>query len=207
MINYKQAQKILIKAIDLFINYGFKSVTMDDIASEMHISKKTIYSHFNNKTELVEASTYQVFDTISKGITCICALHKNPIEELYEIKKYVMVHLKNEKTSPHYQLCKYYPEINDALKKKQFELIQDCVVDNFKRGLKLGLYRTNINVDFVSRIYFIGITGTKDENIFPTELFSKKELMNSFLEYHLRGIITGEGLNTLNQIIKKNNNE
>ena len=48
-------EKILIKAIDLFINYGFKSVTMDDIASEMHISKKTIYSHFNNKTELVEA--------------------------------------------------------------------------------------------------------------------------------------------------------
>jgi hypothetical protein len=194
---YVLKEKILIKAIDLFINYGFKSVTMDDIASEMHISKKTIYSHFNNKTKLVKASTYQVFDTISKGINSICTLHKNPIEELYEIKKYVMVHLKNEKTSPHYQLCKYYPEINDALKKKMFELIQACVVDNFKRGLKLGLYRTNINVDFVS----------KDENIFPSELFSKKELMNSFLEYHLRGIITREGLNALNQIIKKNHNE
>jgi len=200
-------EKILQKAIDLFINYGFKSVTMDDIASEMHISKKTIYSHFNNKTQLVEAASYHVFETISHGINCICALHKNPIEELYEIKKYVMVHLKNEKSSPQYQLCKYYPEINDSLKKKQFELMQGCIVDNFKRGLELGLYRTNINVDFVSRIYFLGITGIKDENLFPSELFTKKELMDSFLEYHLRGIITREGLNTLNQIIKNNNNE
>ncbi|MBT3588907.1 MAG: TetR/AcrR family transcriptional regulator [Flavobacteriaceae bacterium] len=200
-------EKILQKTIDLFINYGFKSVTMDDIASEMHISKKTIYSHFNNKTELVKASSFQMFDAISKGIKCICSLHKNPIEELYEIKKYVMVHLKNEKTSPHYQLCKYYPEINDALKKKHFELIQGCIVDNFNRGLKLGLYRTNINVEFVARIYFAGKTGIKDENLFPTKSFPKKELMDRFLEYHLRGIITSEGLNTLNQIIKKNNNE
>ena len=44
---------------------------MDDIASEMHISKKTIYSHFNNKTELVKASSFQMFDAISKGIKCI----------------------------------------------------------------------------------------------------------------------------------------
>ena len=57
-------EKILQKAIELFINYGFKSVTMDDIASEMHISKKTIYSHFSNKTQLVEAASFQVFETI-----------------------------------------------------------------------------------------------------------------------------------------------
>ena len=196
-------EKILQKAIDLFINYGFKSVTMDDIASEMHISKKTIYSHFNNKTELVEAASFKVFENISHGINCICALNKNPIEELYEIKKFVMVHLKNEKTSPHYQLCKYYPEINASLKTKQFELMQGCVVDNFKRGIDLGLFRTNLNVEFVSRIYFLGITGTKDETLFPSELFTKKELMDSFLEYHLRGIITKEGYKTLNQIIKQ----
>lgn len=198
-------EKILQKTIDLFINYGFKSVTMDDIASEMHISKKTIYSHFNNKTELVKASSFQMFDAISKGIKCICSLHKNPIEELYEIKKYVMVHLKNEKTSPHYQLCKYYPEINDSLKKKQFELMQSCVVNNFERGIEMGLYRTNLSEEFVSRIYFLGITGIKDENLFPTKVFTKTEIMDDFLEYHLRGIITKEGLHTLNKILKNNN--
>jgi hypothetical protein len=185
-------EKILKKAIDLFINFGFKSVTMDDIASEMHISKKTIYSHFNNKTKLVEAATFCVFETISSEINSICELQKNPIEELYEIKKSVMLHLKNEKTSPHYQLCKYYPEINDSLKKKQFELMQSCVVNNFERGIEMGLYRTNL-------------TGIKDENLFPTKVFTKTEIMDDFLEYHLRGIITKEGLHTLNKILKNNN--
>ena len=197
-------EKILKKAIDLFINFGFKSVTMDDIASEMHISKKTIYSHFNNKTKLVEAATFCVFETISNEINCICELQKNPIEELYEIKKSVMLHLKNEKTSPHYQLCKYYPEINESLKKKQFELMQACVVNNFERGIEMGLYRTNLNEEFVSRIYFLGITGIKDENLFPTNVFTKTKIMDNFLEYHLRGIITKEGLYTLNTIIKNN---
>ena len=200
-------EKILKKAIDLFINFGFKSVTMDDIASEMHISKKTIYSHFNNKTKLVEAATFCVFETISNEINCICELQKNPIEELYEIKKSVMLHLKNEKTSPHYQLCKYYPEINESLKKKQFELMQACVVNNFERGIEMGLYRTNLNEEFVSRIYFLGITGIKDENLFPTNVFTKTKIMDNFLEYHLRGIITKEGLYTLNTIIKNNKNE
>ena len=198
-------KKILKKAIDLFINFGFKSVTMDDIASEMHISKKTIYSHFNNKTKLVEAATFCVFETISSEINSICELQKNPIEELYEIKKSVMLHLKNEKTSPHYQLCKYYPEINDSLKKKQFELMQSCVVNNFERGIEMGLYRTNLSEEFVSRIYFLGITGIKDENLFPTKVFTKTEIMDDFLEYHLRGIITKEGLHTLNKILKNNN--
>ena len=200
-------EKILKKAIDLFLNFGFKSLTMDDIASEMHISKETIYSHFNNKTKLVEAATFCVFETISNEINCICELQKNPIEELYEIKKSVMLHLKNEKTSPHYQLCKYYPEINESLKKKQFELMQACVVNNFERGIEMGLYRTNLNEEFVSRIYFLGITGIKDENLFPTNVFTKTKIMDNFLEYHLRGIITKEGLYTLNTIIKNNINE
>ena len=116
-----------------------------------------------------------------------------------------MLHLKNEKTSPHYQLCKYYPEINDSLKKKQFELMQSCVVNNFERGIEMGLYRTNLSEEFVSRIYFLGITGIKDENLFPTKVFTKTEIMDDFLEYHLRGIITKEGLHTLNKILKNNN--
>ncbi|MGI9550098.1 MAG: TetR/AcrR family transcriptional regulator, partial [Aurantibacter sp.] len=101
--------KILEKATELFLNLGFKSVTMDDLAREMGISKKTIYSHFENKTHLVEACTLHLFNTISQGIDYICSLGKNPIEELYEIKKFAMLHLKDEKSSPQYQLQKYYP--------------------------------------------------------------------------------------------------
>ena len=88
-------EKILIGASDLFLTYGFKSVTMDDIANKLGISKKTIYLHFENKTKLVEATTMYLFECISEGINDICALEKNPIEENYSIKQIIMEHLKD----------------------------------------------------------------------------------------------------------------
>ena len=90
-------EKILLKSAEMFLTLGFKSVTMDDIAHELGCSKKTIYQHFENKTKLVEATTLHVFEVISHGINCICALEKNPIEEIYDIKHFVMDHLKDEK--------------------------------------------------------------------------------------------------------------
>jgi len=197
-------EKILEKATDLFLNLGFKSVTMDDLANEMGISKKTIYAHYDNKTKLVEESTDHLFETISHGIDYICALHKNPIEELYEIKKFVMLHLKDEKSSPQYQLQKYYPKIHDTLREKQFEVMQDCVVDNIKRGIEQGIYRENLNIEFVSRIYFSGVTSIKDHRLFPVSKFPVAELMDDYLEYHLRGIVTPKGRKVLNTIINSN---
>ena len=197
-------EKILLRATDLFLNLGFKSVTMDDLAQEMGISKKTIYSHFENKTKLVEESTMNLFWLISNGIDDICALQKNPIEELYEIKRFVMLHLKDEKSSPQYQLQKYYPKIHNALKSKHFEMMQDCVKDNIQKGINLGIYRENLNVEFASRIYFSGVNIIKDNTMFPQSIFSAKELMEYYLEYHLRGIVTPKGRKILNKIINSN---
>jgi hypothetical protein len=129
-------------------------------------------------------------------------MDKNPIEELYEIKKLVMLHLKDEKSSPQYQLHKYYPEIAEVMKLKQFDKMQDCTTLNLKKGVALGLYRENLDIDFVSRIYFVGINGIKDDQLFNTQQFPKAQLIEMYLEYHLRGIVTKEGLKTLSKFIK-----
>jgi len=193
--------KILHTATDLFLNQGFKSVTMDDIAQHMAISKKTIYSHFNNKESIVDAVTDVIFENVSCGIDTICEQDHNPIEEVYEIKKLVMHHMRNEKTSPWYQLQKYYPKTYASIKKRQFTYMQQCVTDNLRRGLELGLFRNNIDVEFVSRIYFMGVTGIKDNQLFPNEMFDGETLCEQFLEYHLRGIVTPKGRKILNNII------
>jgi AcrR family transcriptional regulator len=196
--------KILEKAGEMFLNLGFKSVTMDDIANEIGVSKKTIYIHFSNKTALVNSVTLSVFETISGGIDLICALGKNPIEELYEIKKFVMYHLKNDKSSPQYQLQKYYPKIYATLKEKQFDVMQSCVIENLTRGIEKGIYRASIDVNFISRIYFHGVLGIKDIDLFPLQQFSMNNLMDFFLEYHLRGICTEKGILILNQFTTTN---
>ncbi len=196
--------KILEKATDLFLTLGFKSVTMDDLANDMGISKKTIYAHFENKTQLVEASTEFLFQFIITGIDQICVMGKNPIEELYEIKKFVLSNFKDEKSSPQFQLQKYYPGIYAKIKLKHFEKMQQCVVENVKKGIAMGIYRPNLNIDFVSRIYFSGVVSIKDQNLFPLDLFPIRQLEDIFLEYHLRGIVTPEGRKILNETINSN---
>jgi AcrR family transcriptional regulator len=195
-------EKIIQSAINLFITLGFKSVTMDDIASEIGISKKTIYTHFKNKTELVKATTVHLFESISAGIDEICTLDSDPIDELYRIKRFVMIALKDEQSSPQHQLQKYYPEIANAMQAKKFDVMAECTLNNLKKGMEQGLYRADIDVNFVSRIYFVGINGIKDDTLFPIQEFPKVKVHEDYLEYHLRGIVTPEGLKTLNKFIK-----
>ncbi len=194
---------IIQSALELFLTYGFKSVTMDDISKTMGVSKKTIYLHFKNKTELVSDTIVSLFNTIINGITAIRELKHCPIEEIYEINRFVMEHLKNEKSSPQYQLQKYYPEIFKNLKTKQFSAMHDCVMDNLQRGMALSLYRSDIDSEFVARIYFSGMTTIKDKSLFPSDVFFANKLISTYLEYHLRGICTTKGIAKLNIMTHK----
>jgi len=196
--------KILHNATDMFLSLGFKSVTMDDIARTSGVSKKTIYAHFSNKTDLVEAVTSYLFDTVCCGIDLIHEQQQNPIIELFEIKKFVMQHLKDEKSSPQYQLQKYYPKIFINLKQKQFEVMQESIKENLARGIEQRLYRDSIDIDFIARIYFHGMIGIKDKDLFPLQNYSMSTLMNYYLEYHLRGICTEKGIQELENQLYNN---
>ncbi len=195
--------KIVQKATELFIKLGFKSVTMDDIANEMAISKKTIYTHFKNKTALVKECAFSVLNSITTGIDQICALDIDPIEELFQIKKFIMQKLQEDQTSAQYQLQKYYPEISKKIHQNQLEKMLECTQKNIKKGIEQGLYRKRLDSDFIGRLYFMGITGIQDQDLFPIKKFSSKYRTEEFLEYHLRGIVTPEGLITLNRFIKE----
>ncbi len=181
----------------MFLVIGFKSVTMDDIAKKSGISKKTIYTHFNNKTALVGAVTDFLFETVLGGIDLIHKQEDNPIVELFAIKKLVMEHLKDEKSSPQYQLQKYYPKIYANLKHKQFCEMQELIKDNLIKGIEQKLYRSTIDIDFIARIYFQGVVGIKDKDLFPLKNYSMNTLNNYYLEYHLRGICTEKGIQEL----------
>lgn len=198
-------ESILEKAAEMFLTFGFKSVTMDEIAAELGISKKTIYLHFPNKTALVEASTYSLLSTISSGIDKICESGKNAIDELFSIRNFMMTHLKNEMSSPFHQLQKFYPKIATTLRAKQFEKMEACVKANLEKGINHHLYRDDIDKDFIARIYFIGTTGLRDNEVFPGEKFNTSHLTKQYLNYHLRAIVTKMGMNLLMQAEKKFN--
>ena len=196
-------ETIINKATSLFLTLGFKSVTMDDIANDLGMSKKTIYTYFDNKTSLVEAGTTHLFKKITDGIKDIKTKSLDPITELHDIKIFLMNSLKGEKTSPYHQLQKYYPSIHKDLKIKKFDFVLESTKKSLQKGVTQGLFRKKINLELISRLYFNGITGIKNPEIFPIELFNPGLLMENYSEYHLRAIVTKKGLEKLEKFLSK----
>src|SRR6478736_6350210 len=108
-------EKIVKKAGELFLKVGFKSITMDDIAHEMGISKKTIYKHFENKELLIEATTEILHSEVYQAINQVMAKNHNAIAENFEIKSMLSKMFDNTAASPVYQLKKHYPQIYEQI--------------------------------------------------------------------------------------------
>ncbi|MFL9843162.1 TetR/AcrR family transcriptional regulator [Flavobacterium rhizosphaerae] len=196
-------EAILDKATEMYMKMGLKGVTLDDIAQEMGISKKTIYQHFSNKNSLVEAVCMEIVDTIKCNIDNINASIHDPMEELFEIRRYVKQTVEGKYQLIIYQLNRFFPEIAQKLRSNQFDKMYTSVKSNIERGMAMGLYRKELDKEFISRIYFIGVSSTKDNEIFHEELFNIGKTTNLFLEYHLRAICTPKGIALLERYLKE----
>ena len=188
---------IIKEASKLFLQLGFKTVTMDDLAVSLGISKKTLYIHFENKQQLVYEVAQAIFEKITKDILKIKESCSNPIEEFHFVRLEAMKYLGNEKTSPNYQLQKYYPKIYMDLRTKEYQYLGKMVRDSLQDGINSGLFRAGIDLEFVSRLHINGLRGIRDIEIFPIEQFKIEELFENYLDYHLRAIITPKGYETL----------
>lgn len=190
-------KEIVASASSLFLKYGYKAVTMDDIAEYMHISKKTIYVHFSDKTTLVRSAVFRVFDEVKDKIIAVQSSIENPIKALYETKKIAVEVLGKKDKSPQYQLQKYYPSIYTEIRKMELSALGDTFKMNLKRGIELGLFRASIDSEFITRIYFNGFRGLRDIELFPPEDTDIDLIIGKYIDYHLRAIVTPKGLNFL----------
>ena len=200
-------ENIINRSMRLFLNLGFKGVTMDDIANDMGISKKTIYAHFKNKEELVEAIAFKILDNKYKSIDALSqnSAHPNPIEELYLFNIYFIHHLKDQNTLPQFQLKKYYPKIYEIIHYNLFEKMRFSFLQTLEYGKIDGVFRKTIDINFISRMYFTVMTGIMENLPFPKETSKIPFPLESYLEYHLRAIVTDRGKDLLNNFINNNN--
>lgn len=194
-------EKIIGKAGELFIKLGFKSVTMDDIANALGISKKTLYKYFSNKHSLVEETTTTMHDSCLFGIEMITNQGFNAIKENFEIKKMFKEMFQNASSSPIYQLKKYYPKIHQKTMEKEIILFSECFKKNFENGINEGFYREDINIELASQFYF-SLVFSIHENTIENHKIPKLE--QEVLVYHTRAIATEKGLLELEHQLKNN---
>ena len=200
-------KEIVKNAAYLFLQYGYKSVTMDDLAEHMGISKKTIYTYFNDKISLIRSSVWFIFEEVKTKIICVQESMDNPIEALYEIKKIAVEVLGNKDKSPQYQLQKYYPSIYSEIRKKELSALGNSFEMSLKKGMKSGLFRPSLDTHFITLIYFNGFRGLRDIELFPPDEYDIDQIIGKFIDYHLRAIVTSKGLNFLENYNTTKSNE
>ena len=183
--------KIINKAKEMFLKLGFKSITMDDIACEMCISKKTIYKYFSNKDILIEESIDLVHKEVKETMDAIISKNYNAIEEKFEIKRMFREMFKSAESSPIYQLKKHYPDIYNKVLNIQVSICEDCFRKNILKGIKEGLYRENLDVENYVKFYYTLIFTINENTMLEKE---SHELELKALEYHIRAMATLAGI-------------
>ena len=184
-------EKIIKKATDMFLKLGFKSVTMDDIAGEMCISKKTIYKYFSNKEKLIEEGTVYIHEKIHALMEEVISKKYNAIKENFEMRKMFKEMFQSFDHSPAYQLKKHYPEIYHNMMATEMEDCHQMFVQNIVKGIEQKLYRPETDVDIAAKFYYMLVFSINENTLLESEAY---KLEGHPLEYHTRAIATEKGL-------------
>lgn len=143
--------RILEKAQALFMRFGIRSVSMDNIASELGMSKKTIYQYYTDKDELVHAVMDGEVARTHQDCE-FCKRHSgNAIEEMFLTMQQVHEHFSKLNPSVLYDLEKFHPGAFAKFRKMKEEYLMEVIADNIRRGKEEGVYREDIPVELMSR--------------------------------------------------------
>lgn len=190
------------RASSVFMKYGLKSVTMDDLARELGISKKTIYKYFEDKTDMINSIISLKLD-MDKALCMNCMQHsENAIDDLISVSRQVIENIGNINPAVFYDLKRYYPEAWQIMQNHKWEFVLNMTRENIKRGIKEGIYRENLDIEVVARLY-VGITDIiLNGEIFPWPEFKFESVFREFIRFQIRGMANEKGVAYLQKQFK-----
>ncbi len=190
-------EQILGKSDELFIRYGIKSISMDDLARELGISKKTLYQFVDNKADLIQ----QVFQRrISQEKALMARFREDAedaIDEMLRLARYVIGVLREISPTTVYDLQKYYREVWEKMEALQQQHVFEIILENLKRGMDQGLYRENLNPEIIAKLYVAKTSMVADKDFFPSAEYNMGTLFQEYFRYHIYGIASPKGLRLL----------
>lgn len=200
-------EEILLQVVQLFLQNGIRSMTMDDIARNLGVSKKTLYKYVSDKNDLVLKVTEAGIKQEKQFIQEITGSGMNAIDESFEVIRFVKSQLNNVHPSIFYDLQKYYPKAWEKLEEHKNDCVAQWVEENMKRGMEQGLFREDLLTDIMRDLFMVRIDGFTQQR-YPS--IKKHSFSTVFLEsfrYHIRGIASEKGLKYLIEKIKKEKSE
>jgi AcrR family transcriptional regulator len=190
-------ERILEKATDLFMRYGIRSITMDEIAGQLGISKKTIYQFFTDKDELVEGVVDQEIhcnelksDRFRKG-------SENAVHEIFIAVEEMAEMLKSMNPLIMYDLEKHHPKAHRKYRDHIQQFMYTAIKDNLRRGISEELYRQELNADIVSRHRIESAFMAFNQDVFPHSRYRVSDVCFELALLFLHGITNLRGKNLI----------
>jgi TetR/AcrR family transcriptional regulator, cholesterol catabolism regulator len=185
---------VLERVRELFFKYGVRSVSMDDICRDLGISKKKLYQLFSSKNELVEKllelerQNFEViFDTYNfEGV--------NAIDILLIVSKELGERFRDISPSMTFDLKKYYPDIYHKHIDERINFIFTKIRINLEKGINQGVYRDDLSVELVARLYIRRLIDLHNPEFFPADKFSFQTLFDAMFDNFIRGIANPKGI-------------
>ena len=192
-------EKILHAAFELFFRYGIKSVTMDDIAKHLSMSKKTIYQFFSDKDEIVHVLFDNYLQQHRMEFDVIATSSKNVVEEVFSYMKKMHLLLAQINPSIFYDLRKYHKGTWDLFRTFRTEYLLDVVEKAIDKGKLEGFIREDLNSKVIARMRVEQIDMGFNPHVFPTDKFNILEVQLAMTEHFLYGICTIKGHKLINK--------
>ena len=189
----------MLAAVELFMRHGIRSVSMDDIAAQLGMSKKTLYKWFDNKDQIVLATMQQHLVKEESDCEVVFATGANALEENYNLMQWHKNMLAGINPGIFYELQKYYPEAWALFEQHKNTFILRKITDNLNRGIAEGLFRADLDVDVLARLRLAEIQLIFDQNTFSPKQFDLQRLHTVTIEHFLYGICTLQGHRLINQ--------
>lgn len=186
-------QRIINTAESMFFRFGIRSVTMDDIAKELGISKKTIYHYFTDKDDLVEKVTSHSLENELCKTQDIYERAQNPIEEMIFSTKMMREMLQNVNPVLFYDLKKYHPKCWEKYVGFKNGFLE-TVKRNLSNGIDLKLYRPEINVEIMAKLRIETVDLAFNIEYFPPASYNLLQVQLESIDHFIRGIVTPAGL-------------
>ena len=185
--------KILSAAVELFTQYGFKTITMDDIARRAGISKKTLYQHFANKDEVVKETVIWYKNHIDSQCRALMSDTENAIEAMVRIKSMMDQSYKQTNPMAIMELQRYYPEGYQAFRESLISQDVEAMKENINQGIAEGLYRDNLDVDLIAKFHIESALLLMQPNLMVNDREDLKAVNHEITELFLHGIMTPKG--------------
>lgn len=186
-------EKILEGAEALFMKYGIRSVTMDDIARHLAVSKKTLYQHFADKDELVYKMSETFLERAFHQYDEIARSSKNSVEELSKISVCMKHDMEQMNPSMLFDLQKYHSKAWNLWNEHKRKVISESVMRNIRKGIEDGYFRPEVNPEILAVIRIALIENAFDGEVFPRERFSLVDVQSQLFDLFVHGLCTEKG--------------